>query len=252
MAFAAAATLSARPALAGRPVVASRPARAAARAPVVVRAERPTWYPGAKPPAHLDGSMAGDYGFDPLRIGANEELLPYYREAELMNGRWAMAAVAGILFTDALGLGNWWEAGTKEYALPTLQLVGIEIAVMAILEARRIDGWKKTGECGFLGSFPFDPMGMKSDETKVKELKNGRLAMLAFLGFSSQAAVRGMGPIECLKAHIADPWHNNIYTSSVGGEFATAVVIACCWPTVVELYKGMSGDKKETFRPIPW
>lgn len=50
---------------------------------------------------------------------------------------------------------------------------------------------------------------MKSKETSIKELKNGRLAMLAFLGFSSQAAVTGMGPIECLKAHIADPWHNN-------------------------------------------
>ena len=27
-------------------------------------------------------------------------MLKYYREGELMNGRWAMAAVAGILFTD--------------------------------------------------------------------------------------------------------------------------------------------------------
>ena len=152
---------------------------------------------------------AGDYGFDPLRIGGNAELLPYYREAELMNGRWAMAAVAGILFTDAFGLGNWWEAGTKEYALPTPTLIAIEVAVMAVLEAKRIEGFQKTGETGFLGSYPFDPMGMASDEKKVKELKNARLAMLAFLGFSSQAAVTGMGPIECLKAHIEDPWHNN-------------------------------------------
>lgn len=33
--------------------------------------------------------------------------------------------------------------------------------------------------------------------------------MLAFLGFSSQAAVQGKGPIECLQAHLADPGHNN-------------------------------------------
>jgi len=210
------------------------------------------WYPGAKAPAHLDGSMAGDYGFDPLRIGANKDLLPYYREAELMNGRWAMAAVAGILFTDLFELGNWWEAGAKEYALPTTTLVAIEVVVMAVLEAKRIEGWQKTGETGFLGMFPFDPMGMRSDETRVKELKNGRLAMLAFLGFSSQAAVRGMGPVECLKSHIEDPWHNNIFTSAVGPEVAAAVVAASCWPTFVELYKGFQGDKEEEFRPIPW
>ena len=37
---------------------------------------------------------------------------------------------------------------------------------------------------------PFDPMGMNSDEMAIKEVKNGRLAMLAFLGFCSQAAVQ--------------------------------------------------------------
>lgn len=67
-----------------------------------------------------------------------------------MNGRWAMAAVAGILFTDAFGLGNWWEAGAKEYALPSTTLVGIEVVVMGILEAKRIQGWKKTGEVSFM------------------------------------------------------------------------------------------------------
>jgi len=230
---------------------AARPA-AAARASVVVRAERPMWYPGAKAPAYLDGSMAGDYGFDPLRIGGNAELLPYYREAELMNGRWAMAAVAGILFTDAFGLGNWWEAGAQEYALPSTTLVGVQVLVMSVLEAKRIEGFKKTGEAGFLGSYPFDPMGMKSEETSLKELKNARLAMVAFLGFTSQAAVTGMGPIECLKAHIADPWHANIYTSAVGPEVATAIIALCVWPTFVELYKGLSSEEDEEFRPIPW
>lgn len=33
--------------------------------------------------------------------------------------------------------------------------------------------------------------------------------MLAFVGFCSQAAVRGKGPIECLQDHIADPGHVN-------------------------------------------
>ena len=34
---------------------------------------------------------AGDYGFDPLRIGSNPTLLPYFKEAELTNGRWVRA-----------------------------------------------------------------------------------------------------------------------------------------------------------------
>lgn len=53
-------------------------------------------------------------GFDPLRLGAtNKEQLKWYREGELYNGRWAMAAVAGILFTDLVGLPKFWEAGAQ-------------------------------------------------------------------------------------------------------------------------------------------
>ena len=51
-----------------------------------------------------------DYGFDPLRLGSKDkDVLKYYREGELTNGRWAMAAVAGILFTDLVrgGLVVW-------------------------------------------------------------------------------------------------------------------------------------------------
>lgn len=39
---------------------------------------RPIWCPGMTPPAHLDGSLAGDYGFDPLGLGADPEALKWY------------------------------------------------------------------------------------------------------------------------------------------------------------------------------
>lgn len=215
-------------------------------------ANRPMWYPGATPPKHLDGSMLGDYGFDPLRLGTNPETLKWYREAELTNGRWAMAAVAGILFTDAVGLPSFWEAGSQEYAIGTGPLLAIELAVFAVLESKRYEGYKKTGETGFLAFFPFDPLNMRSEEMKVKELKNGRLAMLAVVGFFSQYAVNGKGPIESLTYHLADPGHHNIYTTSVGKETAVTVALLSVWPMIIEATKTLAPKDEESVPIFPW
>ena len=221
---------------------------------VVARAaEREMWDPGAVAPKHLDGSMAGDYGFDPLRLGANPNLINYYREAELMNGRWAMVAVVGILFTEASGLPDFVQAATVDYGLPFQTLVITEVIVMGIFEYYRSKNFAKTGECSLLMQAPFDPLKLKTEETKLKELKNGRLAMLAFLGFCSQYAVRGKGPIACFKDHIADPAHQNIYDSSVGFEFTIFIVSLCILPTIVEAFKALGDpDSEDEFRPIPW
>lgn len=64
-------------------------------------------------------------------------------------------------------------------------------------------------QTGLLGFVPFDPLGLLSDRTRQNEVRNGRLAMLAQLGFWSQAANTGKGPLQNLSDHIADPWHNN-------------------------------------------
>ncbi|XP_057458576.1 chlorophyll a-b binding protein CP29.1, chloroplastic-like [Lotus japonicus] len=39
--------------------------------------ERPLWYPGAKAPEWLDGSLVGDYGFDPFGLGKPAEYLQF-------------------------------------------------------------------------------------------------------------------------------------------------------------------------------
>lgn len=49
--------------------------------------------------AHRDGTLVGDFGFDPLNLGQDPELLRWNVQAELVHGRWAMLAVAGIMFT---------------------------------------------------------------------------------------------------------------------------------------------------------
>ena len=52
-----------------------------------------------------------------------------------------------------------------------------------------------------------------------KEIKNGRLAMMAFLGCVVQAAATGEGPFKNICDHVADPFGANMLAnfSNIGG-----------------------------------
>ena len=61
----------------------------------------------------MDGTLAGDSGFDPLKLGADGQI-EQYRVAEVIHARWAMLAIPGIVIPEALGIpgGVWTETGT--------------------------------------------------------------------------------------------------------------------------------------------
>jgi light-harvesting complex I chlorophyll a/b binding protein 5 len=222
----------------------------ARRSGVVVQASsRPLWQPGTTPPAHLDGTLPGDFGFDPLNLGANKEALDWYRNAELQNGRWAMAGVAGIIIpaeltrVGVLNVPDWTEAGKvyaeSENAIPFASLLMVQLFLFNFVEIKRWEDIKKPGSQAEAGSFlgfesafkgtgvsgypggPFNPLGLGNsskesmDDFKWREIRNGRLAMVAFLGFLAQHAATGKGPLDNLADHLADPWAVNVCTNGV-------------------------------------
>jgi light-harvesting complex I chlorophyll a/b binding protein 5 len=167
-------------------------------------------------------------------------------QAELVHGRWAMLGVAGILFTSigaAAGLGfpQWFDAGKvaaeSSYAsFPNLLVT--TFLLMGWAEGKRWADIKNPGsqgdgsffgvtddfkgkENGYPGGRFFDPMGLSrgSDaqykKYKENEIKNGRLAMVAMLGFFAQYSATGEGPLQNLQAHLADPYHTTFATNGV-------------------------------------
>jgi hypothetical protein len=206
------------------------------------------WLPGSEAPSHLDGNLQGDFGFDPLSLGKDPIALKWYRQAELQHARWAMLAITGILVQSiARPEINFMTAGKfvseNSYASFGTLLV-IQIILMGWAEGRRWQDMRKPGSTAepsgnFLGfenalggssdvGYPggaFDPAGFgKSPELetlKLKEIKNGRLAMLAYVGISCQFVSTGKGPIEALQFHLSDPGTNNIMSNSYAVPFLT-------------------------------
>ncbi|KAF6266363.1 chlorophyll a/b-binding protein [Scenedesmus sp. NREL 46B-D3] len=216
------------------------------------RLQLPAALGGGQP--HLPGAVAGDYGFDPLRLSEQPQQFDQYFEAELLHARWAMLAAVGCLIPEILSMQGvelgepvWWKvgaaklqggltlnyAGIEGFRIAGKQGIGIIAACQAVLmggpEYARQVGIKSLepvgvflpGDQNYPGGAPFDPLqySSKPDEfvdQAVKEIKNGRLAMLAMLGYFVQAAVTRQGPVQNLVDFLADPVHNNVFGYLMG------------------------------------
>mmetsp|Transcript_46557 Transcript_46557/g.72862 ORF Transcript_46557/g.72862 Transcript_46557/m.72862 type:complete len:256 (-) Transcript_46557:62-829(-) len=173
-----------------------------------------------KPPM-LDGTMAGDVGFDPLWVSSmlpEAGWLKFLREAELKHGRVAMLAAAGAIAQDLFQfpgvtsvIGNAKMTGIHDKFLSmegpgqkvaTMHQLLLWLGLFEIFSAAAIIQMFKGETSREPGDFGFDPLGMGkgagAESMKLKEVKNGRLAMIGIGGMVHHYLLTGKGPVQFL------------------------------------------------------
>ena len=171
----------------------------------VTSGDMSTALPFVTRPAYLDGSMAGDAGFDPLGLAANPDRLKFMREAELKHSRIAMLAAVGWPAAElvhnnmahSLGLKSMLQAGER---VPSILNGGLAHTMAdywpymtaALVAGGAIEAFAATGA---LESAPLDE---SKRSLELSEIKHGRIAMFAIAAMASQEAFTGVGVVSNL------------------------------------------------------
>lgn len=159
--------------------------------------------PFLKAPTNLDGYV-GDVGFDPLGF-ADFFDMKWLREAEIKHGRVSMLATLGFTQQQFLTIPGYTHVDDSNLA-PAV--VGASAMLQIIFWMGVLEFWTNKGnvtmenmfedEDRVPGNLGFDPMGFsvgksqdELDRMALRELKNGRLAMLAIGGMIQHNWVTG-------------------------------------------------------------
>lgn len=147
--------------------------------------------------------MVGDERFDPLGLSENFDI-KWLREAELKNGRVAMLACLGYVVSEFVHLPG--DLYSNPNPLAAAVQVGPSVLGQIAVGMGFVEFHLHKGKVSSLdmfegdrvpGNFGFDPLKLMKtgdpNQYALKEITNGRLAMLAIGGMVQQSLLTGAG-----------------------------------------------------------
>uniref|UniRef100_A0A6V1SPG2 Plastid light harvesting protein n=1 Tax=Heterosigma akashiwo TaxID=2829 RepID=A0A6V1SPG2_HETAK len=159
------------------------------------------------------GVETGNKPWDPLNlsklsdVSQNNPHVNWLRESELKHGRVAMLASVGVFATSIGARIPGYPVETKDWTAAYGEMIEknplafVQILLfIGIIEGVTYPGELWFGEGRAPGALGYDPLGFaKKDKTpevtQLKELKNGRAAMIAMAAYASHELIPGSVPL---------------------------------------------------------